>query len=287
LIVTSCGGGHPVPTDAAAVVRGHAISRSELRSYVDYALSFYSWAYGADPGASNPHCSTTSRDPGCRRLVSQALRRLIEETVVEQYASGHHIALSTADRRDARRQAATLLAQDTTAAQLLAGHKITRSFVLVLLDREALVRKVEAAVSRKQSAAGPALHVREFEIPRLVGADDARTYQQAVDLATDGKPVPPSAMVRTSWIARFHLSPELASALSVISPGQFVGPFTHSTYYLDVLLIGRGVHHYGKPARLALQASVFGEWLAAAVRQARPRCYDVSGHDAACPSPQH
>jgi hypothetical protein len=285
LVLTSCGG-HPTPGDAAATVDGQTITHVDVRAYVDYALSFYAWADGADPAASNPGCTPASRDAGCLRVQNQALRRLIEEDVIEQYAAGHGIALSASDRRAVSRNTEQLLSLDTTAKQLLAEHKITRAFVLVLLTRETLVRKVEAEVGRNQPGSGPALDVREFEIPRRAGVDDAGTYHQAVDLATDGRPVPPGTMVRTSWVARFHLAPGLVEALASVSRGQFVGPFTHAGYYLDVQLLGRGIHRYGKPARLALQADYFRRWLDSRVSTARPQCFDLREHGMPCPSPQ-
>jgi hypothetical protein len=269
-----------------AIVNGQPITRADLKTHADYALQFYAWTYGSDVGSSDPSCTLRSKDVGCRRLEQQVLRRLIEEKVVEEYAAGHRIALSAEDQSAARREATDLLANDTTAANLLAEHKVNRSFIEVLLDREALIRRVENVIGRNQPRAGQALHLREFEVPRLTRQDDARTYQQAVDLATDGRPVPPGAMVRTSWIARFHLSAELLNALSTVSPGQFVGPFSHSGYYLDVQFLGRGVHRYGKPARLELQTAYFRQWLAVQVKRAHPQCFDRTGQEQPCPASQ-
>jgi hypothetical protein len=217
----------------------------------------------------------------------QALRRLLEEKVIERYAVSHGIALSPADRVQAARETSDLLAQDTTAAQLLAEHKINRTFITVLLDHEMLVRKVEAFVSRGVARTGESLHLRQFHIPRIAGIDDAREYLQAVNLATDGKPVPPGSSVRTSWVATFHLPSDVLNALTPAAPRQFVGPFPYKSYYLDVQFLGRGTHLYGRPARLILKARRFRDWLKAEVLHADPRCFDSAGRDQRCPPANH
>jgi hypothetical protein len=269
------------------MVDGSPITQAELRSYVNYSLSFYAWAYGTNVAGSEPACSRTSRDPGCLRVQRQALRRLLEEKVIERYALSHGIALSPTDRVRAARQTSNLLAQDTTAAQLLSERKINRAFITILLDHEMLVRKVEAFVSRGLLRTGDSLHLRQFRLPRIAGFDDAAAYQQAVNLAADGKPVPPGTSVRTSWVATFRLPSDLVDALKLAAPGQIVGPFPHMSYYLDVQFLGRGTHQYGRPARRILESRRFRDWLNAEVLQADPKCFDRLGHDQRCPPPHH
>jgi hypothetical protein len=280
-------GGHSTTQLDVATVDGSPITQADLRAYVSYSLSFYAWAYGTDVAGSGPACAQASRDPGCLRVRRQALRRLLEEKVIERYALSHGIALSPANRVQAARETSDLLAQDTTAAQLLSEHKINRAFITVLLDHEMLIRKVEAIVSRGVPRAGESFHLRELRVPRIAGIDDARVYRQAVNLATDGKPVPLGTSVRTLWVAIFHLPSDVLKAVTPAARGQFVGPFPYKSYYLDVQFLGRGTHLYGRPARLILKTRRFRDWLNAEVLHANPRCLDGAGHDQPCPAADH
>lgn len=268
----------------AAVVANDTITQASLSAYVRYALSFYAWAYGSDIGGAGRQCGPASRDAHCSRVRSQALLRLMEERIVLHYASAHNIRLSPAEKATARQHADALLAQDTTASQLLSEHRINRAFIVTLLQHEALVTKVERAVVGPRARRGKALHLRRFLVPFLLNVPKHKVYQGAVDLATEGRPIPEGTSVRTEWVARFRLATRLKRALIGVVAGQFVGPFPTGSGYLVVQLLGRGVHRLGRPARTALETRLFRAWLARQMAASRPHCFDPNGHEQPCPS---
>src|SRR5205085_3451927 len=163
------------------------------------------------------------------------------------------------DRLRVDSDVAVLLARDTTAAQLISEHRITRAFVRTLLEQEELTRKVERAVTRGRADVGFEVHIRRYSIPTGSGRSTAQALQDALDLATDGKPSPGTA-VRTEWVAPLRLNRRLRLALSTAEPNQYVGPFYGRSGYLVIQLLGKGRHRYGRPARIALEAKYFRSW---------------------------
>jgi hypothetical protein len=46
--------------------------------------------------------------------------------------------------------------------------------------------------------------------------------------------------------------------------------------------VGRGTHSYAAPARKALQAQAFRDWLTRTLQTTRVRCYSRTGHTVPC-----
>ncbi|GAC1473954.1 MAG: hypothetical protein PVSMB7_28490 [Chloroflexota bacterium] len=221
------------------------------------------------------------------RVHTQSLRRLIEETVIRRYATRKRITLSPSEIQHVKQQSDALAHSDSTLSQLLTERRVSRRFLDELLTREALVRKVEGIVTRSRAEAGMSYHVREYSVPILVGAERAKAYNQALVLATDGRPIPVESEIHTRWVAPFRLSPTLRRALTGASPGTFVGPFQSGDTFLVVKLLAYRVHRYSGPARTALETRYFRSWIDREVRASKIQCYEDSGRTMACPGTIH
>jgi hypothetical protein len=213
----------------------------------------------------------------------QVLGRLIEEHAVLDYAKLHHIRLSLADRIRAREESQALVALRGGRTWPFSSARQNAEFFHQLVTRELLVRTVEESIVPRSLTYGLMLHVRKFLLPVSSEADRGKVYRQAVDLATDGKPVPAGALNRTEWIAPFRIKPSMRQALLDASPGQFTGPFGHGDSYQVILLLGKKQRHYGKPARTALELRYFKGWLRRAVQAEHPICFGSQGRTMACP----
>lgn len=266
---------------AAALVGGKPIAWSDYQKYLDYSLRFYAWARRPAQNWSL-RCDDTSRTPACARLRQEVLARLIQERVVLSYASTHHIALSRSDRRRIDIELDVLLGGSSGPA--ITDMRVDRSFLRDLLAREMLVRRVQESVVSGRASSGPSFHVRKFIIPRSPSRPDAQAFKGALDLATDGQPVPAGTQVRDEWVAAFRLGDRELKALTAAQPGQYTGPFTGPRAYVVIQLLGEGSHAYGRPARDMLQARYFQAWLRAAIRRAAPTCFTRTGARAVCPA---
>jgi hypothetical protein len=264
------------------VIAGHSISESALQQNVDYAMSFYAWAYGTDASRAKS-CNQGSRDPNCLRVRGQVLGRLLEEDIVAQYASAHHITLSASDLNVVYEDVLQLVSQGTTVAQLLAERKINRGFISDLLARESLVRKVEQAVTAGRAESGPAVHVARYTFSIGNGTSRGRAYQLALALATDGRLVKGSAALHTQWIALSRLPSAVRDAVAGAHNGQSLGPFGDGQAYVVYRLLERGTHRYGRVARATREAQLFRAWLSRQLRREGPRCFDQGGAAVSCP----
>lgn len=263
----------------AALVGGTPISWSDYQKYLDYSMRFYAWARGAN---GSLQCDRQRQTSSCTTLQRKVLARLIEERVVLSYASSHRLALSRADRRRIDIELDTLLGGSLNPP--IAAMRVDRSFLRDLLAREMLVRRVEDSVVGSRANAGPSFHVRKFIVPRATGVSDAQSFKSALDLATDGTPVPAGAHVRDEWVATSRLDARERKAVTSAQPGQFTGPFTGPRSYVVIQLLATGQHRYGQPAREALRARYFAEWLRFATRRAAPSCFDRQGANVRCPA---
>lgn len=280
LLASGCGSSKP-RVNAVATVDGIAISRSDYQRYVSYAVSFYHSEAGTGPGSRT--CNAHSAR--CHLLQQQVLRRLLEETVVLKYARSHQISLSPAERRQVAGELTTVATPGTPAATLLQQKVISPQFLRRLLENQVLVQKVEKHVLAGRGRRGPSYHIRIFAIPRGAGVNDAAVRRQALDLATDGQPVPPSASERVEWVASFRLSQHIRAAVDLAQPGEYTGPFRRKRAYLVVQLLGRGIHAYGRPAREALQVKTFRAWIDLTLRKSHPACQNQRGRAMPCPGP--
>ena len=281
-LLAGCAGRHP-PVRAAAVVAGAPIRQVDVQRYMDYTARFYAWAKGADAYRAWMRCERQAKDRQCRRLHEQVLARLIEERVVLSYAKQHHIALSPGDRSRITREMRRLTDTNRGTTTLFTRGRVDPTLMRSILQREILVQKVEDAVAPASARGGTSFHVEKFLLPVDQNQPRSAVYRQAVDLATDGKPIPAAAQVRFEWLAPFRLEPEERSALEQAQPGDHVGPFAHPRGYLVILLLARGTHAYGQPARLILETRYFHAWLARQVHRASPTCFDPSGATISCP----
>jgi hypothetical protein len=276
LCVTGCGSSGHAPS-AAAVIGGHPISPADVQAYVDYSVRFDAWARH-QPAGSRPTCTAGRGGGQCGLLRRQALIRLLQERVVQNYARSHGVTLTAADRSGIDRQLAIAAGPGSTLLRRLG---VSRTFLRAVLARQMLVQRVEAAVAPDWARQGPSVHVRRYDIP--YGTDPVQAREEAVTLATDGKPIPAAATVRDEWIADFRLAAPLQETLAVANPGQFAGPYDQGSAFLVMQLLARGTHRYGRPAREELASRYFHTWLVGAFRKARPVCYGPGGKAVACP----
>jgi len=281
LLLIGCGSSGTHPNHIAAADGAH-ITNAEVQQNIEYVLHFSAWV---DPGSITTQagmCLGTKVSAGCLRLRRQVISRLVEQHVIQAYARQHAITLGPSDHARVDKQVARLVAADAETSSLFNGHLISPRFMREVLSTELLVQKVEGRLFARQSRAGIAYHVRKFLIPT-----GSRAYRQATDLATDGKPVPASAVVREEWVAPFRLTGQLKQDLQAASAGEFIGPLSEAHAYLVVELLGKGHHRYGHPARAALETRYFRAWLAAQVQKNGPQCYDSHTNPARCPAPAH
>ena len=281
LLLIGCGYSAPHPNHIAAVDGAH-ITNAEVQQNIEYVLHFSAWV---NPGSITTHagmCIGKKVGAGCRRLRRQIISRLVEQHIIQAYARQHTITLGPTDQARVDKQAAGLAAADAETSSLFNGHLISPRFMREVLSTELVVQKVEAHLFARQSRAGIAYHVRKYLIPT-----GRRAYRQATDLATDGKPVPASAVVREEWVAPFRLTGQLKRDLQASSAGEFIGPIAKGHAYLVVELLGKGHHRYGHPARAALETRYFRGWLAAQVRKNGPQCYDSQTNPTRCSAPAH
>jgi predicted small lipoprotein YifL len=279
--LTGCGSSRPAGAPPAASVAGESISQPLLHQYVTYAVKFYSIGAASPIGSAGTLCRRPS--PACTRLQNQVLRRLLEERVVVHYAHAHHIALSASDQRAVDAELAQLRADPTPVGELLARRLMSVQFCRRLLAMEMLVRKVEKAVVPVEAERGFAFHLRSFTIPIAPGGHGVHAYHRAVDLATDGTPIPRNASIRASWIAPSRLAANVRRVISAAQPGDFVGPFRKPGAYLVIQLLGKRVHRYGRPARQHNESVYFRRWLDRQLRAGAPRCFSRAGKERPCP----
>jgi hypothetical protein len=265
-----------------ASVAGDAVTQKDVQSYVAYSWRFHAWNQG-EAHPAEP-CRGDRPKGSCTTLWRLALARLIQERIVLNWARRHRVSLSAADSRRIQASVDRLLQRRNIAQARLSDVGITRSFLTAVLTREMLVRKVERMVGAAAPRKGPSMRVRKFVVPLDPQTSPAQRYRQALDLATDGRPVPPATSIQTDWTATFRIPAGERVLLSAAKPGQYAGPFRTGNAYLVVELLQSGVHAYGRPARLQLEANVFDAWLARAVRETRPVCYAPSGRPTSCPA---
>jgi hypothetical protein len=257
-LLAACGhrAAHTIPTPTGATAaNGRAIPSSTIDRYVRYAAQFFSAAYPGSIGATR-HCTAASTSAACRLLRDQVIARLLQQSAVVEYAHAHHIALSAADRAAVTTEMQTLTDPTSETADLYRGGSAQRAFVHQILLTQAVVLKVEQEVVGARASAGDAYHLDKYLIPT-----GSHAQRQALDLATDGKPIPADAILHTEWEATFHLHGALKSALAVAEPGDFVGPFKQSGGYLVVHVLDHRTHTYGRPARVAFMTALFRAWL--------------------------
>jgi hypothetical protein len=254
------------PTGVVAAANGHTIPNSTINRYVRYAAQFFASAYPGSIGATRG-CMATSQSTACRSLRDQVIARLLQQSAIVDYAHRHHITLSSADRAAVSTEMVTLTDPTSETADLYRGGASQRAFVRQILLTQALVLKVELQVVGVQASQGDAYHIDKYVMPT-----GPHAQRQALNLATDGKPVPADATLHTEWEASFRLHGALKSALSVARPGDFVGPFKQSGGYLVVHLLDHGTHVYGRPARQARMTDLFRGWLRAQLRKDHLAC---------------
>jgi len=156
-------------------------------------------------------------------------------------------------------------------------------FIRSVLTRQALIQDVERAVTPARLLRGPSVHLLAYVIP---AGTDRRAYAQALALATNGKPVPPSAREKYEWVAAFHVPSWMDSAVAGASPGQYLGPFRRHDQLLVYRVLGHGTHRYSAPARAVVEVRYFSRWLKRELAREIPSCYGPSGNSRPCPGPR-
>lgn len=282
LIAAGCGSSKPLITPIAQI-GPQSISRDSYRQNLNYAIRFFQSAYGNQASLDESHCVRPSTP--CNHLRKQLLRRLLEESVVIQYAEHHHIHLSAADRTEVSVQLARLDEAGSVIAQMVARKQISRQFLRSLLDTELLVHRVETLVVPSSSQEGFAYHLRTVTIPFAPGGRGLNAYHRALNLATDGRPLPRRAVVRIAWIPPRHLALNVRNLVALAEPGQYVGPFKRQDAYLVVQVLGSGSHRVGRSARVSLETRYFHRWIERMLVADHPICFSSSATTVACPGP--
>jgi SurA N-terminal domain len=278
-VLAGCGGRgavvHHGPPPVATVA-GSTISHSTLQKYIRYANGFFSAAYpGVDP-STRSNCNRIASPSSCGTVRQQVLARLLQQQVVLQYARTHHVHLTAADKQHIDAGVKSLLDPTSDTAGLYGHRPATVQFLRTVLQTESLVLKVENSVVGTKATSGLEYHIEKISIPP---ARNAR--KRALNLATDGTPVPVDAIVRDEWEAPFRLRPAVAKSLSLAHQGDYIGPYRRHTGYLVLHILGKGQHKYGRPAHVALLTQLFQNWLRVHMAAAHPRCYE-QGDRAAC-----
>jgi hypothetical protein len=281
--LAGCGGAHHGPLPVAQLSHS-SISRAEFNLNVAYSERYFAGLGEISGGSATFRCAGSQVSTPCSRVRQQVLGRLIEEHAILDYARLHHIRLSLADRIRVSEETQSLVALRGGRSWPFSSSRQNNAFFRQLVTRELLVRTVEEAVVPESLTHGLMLHVRKFVLPVASATESHAVYRQAVDLATDGKPVPASALVRTEWVAPFRIKPSLRQALLDARPGQFTGPFGHGDAYQVIQLLGKEYRRYGKPARTSIELGYFRRWLRRAVQAERPNCFTSQGHTMACPA---
>jgi hypothetical protein len=274
LIISGCGSARLAPGPAARV-NGQTITWQDVRSNVSYAAGYYA------PATSTTRCSKSSTSTFCTALTRQVLERLIEERVIEIYASRHDIVLTPLQRRRAKQMTMALLARMTVAGT---NHNDPRRRMLgPIIRRELLIQQVQAAVTSSLPSSGPSYHLRRYLVPTFGSAH--QTYRAASQLAADNSPPPPGTIIRTEWKANFRLSRTLRASLRPARRGEYAGPFKRAGGYEVIEVLDRSQHRYGAKAREFLVARRFAAWLRGQVSSAHLVCYSPGGLTTPCPHP--
>jgi hypothetical protein len=253
---------------------------SDVSRYTTYSLHFFKWAYGTGTGPSTRRC-TSSASAACIAVRNETLQRLIEELVITRYARKHHITLTGKEQGQIESAVADLTAPESTTGDLFKGAHLGPAFVRQLLEREAMVQRVERIVSPRSTREGFSYLVRKITIPTGL-VPGAAVQKQVLRLAT-GRTVPAGVSVKLDWIAPFRLSSSGRRALQAARPGDYAGPFHSRAGFVVYNLLRKGSHRYGQPARQLLQNAYFTSWLQTHVRAAHPVCYTASGKISPCP----
>ncbi len=277
-----CGSSTP-DSNLIARLGSQTISRDTYRQNLNYAIRFYQSAYGSQGGLDAVHCVRPSSP--CAQIRDQLLRRLLEEDAVIEYADRHRIHLSSVDQTEINAQMASIDQAGSVIAQMIARKQISRPFLRSLLETEFLIHRVETRVIPVKVEEGFAYHVRTITIPFAPGGRGLNAYRRAVTLATDGRPIPRRALVRTVWIIPPHLAANVRKLVAVAQPGQYVGPFKRHRAYLVVQLLGSGLRRYSRTTLLTVETSYFHRWIDRMLTAERPICFSPSGKTVACPGP--
>lgn len=257
----------------------HAISRSELDSYVRYVAGFDALAY---PDSSQATCARRHNAPVCTQLRDQSLTRLLQERVVLDYATRHHITLSDRDTASIQTEMVRLESKSSPTRKLFYDGTVSRRFMRSILRRQLLVQKVQEHVAGRESARGPLVRIRRIRMPARSAAlrRAALTVLRAV---AAGAPVPATATDRTNWIAPFRLPHAMQQALAHARTEMYLGPFEHAGQAILVRLEARTVGPYNALSRAEARSYFFNQWLQSALRKARPRCAGAGGRLTVCP----
>lgn len=278
-LVAACGTSHHGAPPFVAAVGKDRISQTELSAYTRYVAGFDALAY---PDSAEAACARKWAGATCARVRTQALVRLIQERLVQQYAQSHHLRLTPDDQTQIELEMAQLGAGSAPTRRLFTDHAVDRRFMRAVLARQILVQKVQANVAGERAVRGFEVHIRKFTVPVPPGANRQTLYQQAVAMATGG-PVPAGTQVRDQWVAPFRLPADIRLAVKGTHRGEYIGPFARSGSYILVQVVGSGVHRYAAPARRALQRAMFRIWLQHSATSRPIRCLDARGTLSPCP----
>jgi hypothetical protein len=154
-------------TGNVAVINGHAITKRQYQTLLRYTLNFYEWGEPNSEYYSHNICGMEVFAKACRAIKKSLLTRMIDEELVREYASSHHLDLTKADR-------AQVIVEENALKRKLGGNEGFQAFLQKLQTsmaefrrielQQILTTKVENAVV-PQSLSGPQVYVRQIFIP--------------------------------------------------------------------------------------------------------------------------
>ena len=139
--LVSCGGSAASSAAACAgnlaVVDGTAITRLEYRALLRYTVGYYEFG--------NPHstyygkhlCADTALKAQCTSLKKTLTQRMIDQAVIDRYASSHNLLATTADWNAA-------LARERRLARLSGGAGASRAYLAKIGADQAQFRLIES-----------------------------------------------------------------------------------------------------------------------------------------------
>lgn len=206
----------------AATVNGHPIPMSTYRLLVTFGLRQYAGQPGATPKA----------------IAAQAMKQVVMEEVVRQYAAAHHISVSSsqmqAEITSEQKQAGSVAKFNATLAR--AG--LTKAeYERVFLQPNLLGQRVSQVLFPIRPKLVPSAHVRHILISLKPTGKPARTNAQAKALATRILGQVQHGGNFATLASKYSDDPGTAAHggdLGTIYRGQMVAPFDHAAFTLAV-----------------------------------------------------
>jgi hypothetical protein len=100
LAIAACGSAKPVTNPCSsnvAIVSGTDITRVQYRALLRYTLGFYEHGNSASPYYGKKICSDRTLKSECASVKTRLRQRMIDQTVVSNYAAAHNLLATPGD----------------------------------------------------------------------------------------------------------------------------------------------------------------------------------------------